>query len=59
MMQDYAEAVAAARDLVVYSIKIGDTRYVFPIGTTRAEAQSVLDEARDRYLVHLSKRNPA
>jgi hypothetical protein len=31
-------------------IRIGDDVYVFPVGTTNEEAQSVLDEAKARYL---------
>lgn len=30
-------------------IRIGDTLYEFPFGTTREQAQSVLDEAKRRY----------
>ena len=31
-------------------VTIGDVTYEFPEGTTREEAQSVLDEAKTRYL---------
>ena len=31
-------------------VRIGDTLYEFPEGTTREQAQSVLDEAKRRYL---------
>lgn len=33
-----------------YSVTIGDTRYVFPAGTTREHAESVLAEAKRRVL---------
>ena len=40
--------VAEKRPLI--RIRIGDDLYEFPEGTTREEAQSVLDEAKARYL---------
>lgn len=33
-----------------FRVRIGDDIYEFPEGTTREEAQSVLDEAKVRYL---------
>jgi hypothetical protein len=35
---------------VRWQVRIGDDAYVFPPGTTEEEAQSVLDEAKARYL---------
>lgn len=41
-----------------YSLRIGDDRFVFPVGTTREEAQSVMDEAWALHLKHLAEQNP-
>lgn len=41
-----------------WRVTIGDTTYEFPEGTTRAQAEAVLSEAKARYLRSLMRLVP-